>query len=114
MTGAAASRWCLGALFVAFVAFLYGPTLTILALSFQGPEGGLTFPMNGFSLHWYERLLAGGGVVDVWSAFGRSLRLGLTVMALTTVVALPRAWQRRRGRLARWVSPDRGLGVGSA
>ena len=40
MTGAAASRWCLGALFAAFVAFLYGPTLTILVLSFQGPGAG--------------------------------------------------------------------------
>jgi len=34
-----------------FIAFLYGPTLTILVLSFQGPDGGLTFPMNGFSFH---------------------------------------------------------------
>ena len=88
MTGAAASRWCLGALFAAFVAFLYGPTLTILVLSFQGPEGGLTFPMNGLSLHWYARLFGGAGVVDIWAAFGRSLRLGLVVMALTTLVAL--------------------------
>ena len=32
-----------------FVLFLYGPTLTIMVLSFQGPDGGLTFPMNGFS-----------------------------------------------------------------
>jgi putative spermidine/putrescine transport system permease protein len=88
VTGAAASRWCLGALFAAFVAFLYGPTLTILVLSFQGPEGGLTFPMNGLSLHWYARLFGGAGVVDIWAAFGRSLRLGLVVMALTTLVAL--------------------------
>ena len=36
-----------------FVLFLYGPTLTIVILSFQGPDGGLTFPMNGVSLHWF-------------------------------------------------------------
>ena len=94
--GGRASRWWLGALFAAFVAFLYGPTLTILVLSFQGPEGGLTFPMNGFSLHWYERLFAGAGVVDIWAAFGRSLRLGLVVMALTTVVALLGGYAFRR------------------
>ena len=34
--------------FIAFVFFLYGPTITIILLSFQGPEGGLTFPMNGY------------------------------------------------------------------
>ncbi len=44
--------WLLGAFFCLFVLFLYGPTLTILILSFQGPSGGLTFPMNGVSLHW--------------------------------------------------------------
>jgi putative spermidine/putrescine transport system permease protein len=91
-----ASRWWLGALFAAFVAFLYGPTLTILVLSFQGPEGGLVFPMNGLSLHWYRKLLAGGGVVDIWSAFGRSFRLGLAVMAITTVVALLGGYAFRR------------------
>ena len=92
----AVNRALLGAVFVAFVAFLYGPTLTILVLSFQGPEGGLTFPMNGLSLHWYERLFAGAGVVDIWSAFGRSLRLGLAVMALTTLVALLGGYAFRR------------------
>ena len=91
-----ASRWWLGALFAAFVAFLYGPTLTILVLSFQGPEGGLVFPMNGLSLHWYRKLLAGGGVVDIWSAFDRSFRLGLAVMAITTVVALLGGYAFRR------------------
>ncbi len=30
----------LAAFFALFVAFLYGPTLTILVLSFQGPQGG--------------------------------------------------------------------------
>ena len=46
--------WLLGAFFCLFVLFLYGPTLTILILSFQGPGGGLTFPMNGVSLHWFR------------------------------------------------------------
>ncbi len=41
--------YALAAFFALFVAFLYGPTLTILVLSFQGPQGGLTFPMNGVS-----------------------------------------------------------------
>jgi|GEM_PF-5208474 len=48
--------WPLACLFALFVLFLYGPMLTIFALSFQGPDGGLTFPMNGLSLHWYRQL----------------------------------------------------------
>lgn len=42
-----AAFWWLAALFALFVLFLYGPILTIVILSFQGPQGGLTFPMNG-------------------------------------------------------------------
>ena len=52
--------------FLAFVIFLYGPTFTIVVLSFQGPEGGLTFPMNGFSFHWFHKLWEGGGYVGYW------------------------------------------------
>jgi putative spermidine/putrescine transport system permease protein len=88
--------WALAALFALFVLFLYGPTLTILVLSFQGPEGGLTFPMNGFSVHWYQRLWEGVGVVDIWAAFRRSIRLGLVVMVLTTIVALAAGYAFRR------------------
>ena len=47
-----------------FILFLYGPTLTILVLSFQGPNGGLTFPMNGFSLHWFAKLFQTQAVGD--------------------------------------------------
>jgi len=78
----------LAALFALFVLFLYGPMITIFILSFQGPNGGLTFPMNGFSLHWFARLWEGLGVVDIWAAFRRSLWLGLVVMLLTVVLSL--------------------------
>ena len=40
-----AGFWLLAAFFAAFVLFLYGPMLVIVVLSFQGPEGGLTFPL---------------------------------------------------------------------
>lgn len=78
----------LAALFALFVLFLYGPMITIFILSFQGPNGGLTFPMNGLSLHWFARLWEGLGVVDIWAAFRRSLWLGLVVMVLTVVLSL--------------------------
>ena len=83
-----ASFYWLAALFAVFVLFLYGPMFTILILSFQGPSGGLTFPMNGVSLHWFGKLWEGLGVVDIWASFRRSLRLGFVVMVLTVVLSL--------------------------
>lgn len=83
-----ASFWALAALFTAFVVFLYGPMFTILVLSFQGPEGGLTFPMRGASLHWFRTLWEGIGVIDIGAAFRRSLALGSVVMVLTVGFSL--------------------------
>lgn len=83
-----ASFWLLALFFTAFVGFLYGPMLVIFVLSFQGPEGGLTFPIRGFSLHWFEQLGQGLGVVDIGAAIGRSIGLGLAVMVLTVVLAV--------------------------
>jgi len=87
----------LAAFFGLFVVFLYGPMVTILVLSFQGPTGGLTFPMHGVSTHWFRTLWGGLGVVDIWSAFGRSLRLGMTVMVLTVLLSLAAGYAFRRG-----------------
>ena len=42
--------------FALFVVFMYGPIIAIVILSFQGVDGGLTFPMNGVSLHWFGKL----------------------------------------------------------
>ncbi len=80
--------YALAAFFALYVLFLYGPMIVIFILSFQGPTGGLTFPLNGVSLHWFHRLWAGGGLVDISGAFLRSLELGLVVMALTIVLSL--------------------------
>ena len=78
----------LAVFFALFVLFLYGPMIVIFILSFQGPNGGLTFPLNGLSLHWFERLWKGGGIVDIQGAFLRSLQLGLVVMILTVLLSL--------------------------
>jgi putative spermidine/putrescine transport system permease protein len=82
------SFYVLAAIFSLFVLFLYGPTLTIFVLSFQGPQGGLTFPMSGISTFWFEKLWAGMGVVDIGAAFWRSLKLGLVVMGLTMALSV--------------------------
>jgi putative spermidine/putrescine transport system permease protein len=80
--------WPLAIVFSLFVLFMYGPMLTIFVLSFQGPEGGLTFPMRGVSLHWFYKLAEGLGTVDIGAAFLRSLMLGGVVMLLTVVLSV--------------------------
>jgi putative spermidine/putrescine transport system permease protein len=68
-----------------FIVFLYGPIATIIVLSFQGPDGGLVFPMNGVSLHWFAQLFQPQSVGDIWGSFGRSAWLGLVVMIATVL-----------------------------
>ena len=80
--------WPLAFVFGLFVLFLYGPVITIFVLSFQGPEGGLTFPMRGWSMHWYGELWKGLGVVNIGAALRRSLALGVVVMLLTVLLSL--------------------------
>ena len=82
------SFYVLSAIFALFILFLYGPTLTIGILSFQGPTGGLTFPMRGTSLHWFRDLFEQQAVGDIWGSFRRSFALGLMVMVTTVVVSV--------------------------
>jgi putative spermidine/putrescine transport system permease protein len=80
--------WLLALFFAGFVLFLYGPMLVIVVLSFQGPDGGLTFPLRGMSLHWFYKLAQGLGVVDIGAALKRSMLLGLVVMGFTVVLSV--------------------------
>lgn len=82
------SFYILSTFFTLFVLFLYGPILTIAILSFQGPQGGLTFPMNGVSLHWFRDLFEEQAVGDIWGSFRRSFALGMMVMITTVVVSV--------------------------
>ncbi len=90
------SFYLLGAFFALFVLFLYGPTATILILSFQGSEGGLTFPMNGVSLHWFRNLFEQQAVGDFGGSFRRSIALGLMVMVLTVLFSVLAGFAFRR------------------
>ena len=82
------SFYALSAFFALFLLFLYGPTITIAILSFQGPGGGLTFPMRGTSLHWFRDLFEQQAVGDIWGSFRRSFALGLMVMVTTVVLSV--------------------------
>lgn len=88
--------FALAAFFVLFVVFLYGPIIAVVALSFQGPNGGLTFPMNGLSLRWFANLFEEQLVGDFKGAFLRSLTLAFIVMILTVVISLAAGLAFRR------------------
>ncbi|WP_275783691.1 ABC transporter permease [Pararhizobium gei] len=80
--------YVLAAFFVLFVLFLYGPLSAVLILSFQGPDGGLTFPLNGVSVHWFYNLFEQQAVGDFGASFKRSFSLGVMVMVVNVVVSL--------------------------
>ncbi|WP_023850472.1 ABC transporter permease [Ponticoccus alexandrii] len=86
-----------------FLLFLYGPTLTILILSFQGPMGGLTFPLKEPSLHWFASLFEVQRVGDFGGSLKRSLILAVLVMFVNVLIAVPAGMalrKRFRGRRA--------------
>lgn len=80
--------YVLAGFFCLFLLFLYGPMSAIFILSFQGENGGLTFPLNGVSLHWFANLFETQAVGDFGGAFFRSFTLGLMVMIVTVLVSL--------------------------
>jgi putative spermidine/putrescine transport system permease protein len=83
--------------YVMFLVFIYGPMFAMFVLSFQGPRGGVTFPMRGLSLHWWQALLQPSIVGDLRSALARSLILAIIVMVITAVFStmLAMAFRKR-------------------
>jgi putative spermidine/putrescine transport system permease protein len=80
--------YALATLFGAFLIFLYGPMMVIYVLSFQGENGGVTFPMVGTSLTWFHQIFEPGQMANIPVAFGRSVALASLVSVLTVVVAI--------------------------
>jgi putative spermidine/putrescine transport system permease protein len=80
--------YLLAGFFALFVIFLYGPMLVIFVLSFQGPTGGLTFPLRGVSTHWFNDLWTSTRYGDLGGAFRRSMILGGLSLLITAVVCL--------------------------
>ena len=83
--------------YMIFLVFIYGPMIAMFILSFQGPRGGTSLPMRGFSFYWWEKLLEPSTVGDLQGALGRSLILALVVMVITAVFAtmLAMAFRKR-------------------
>jgi putative spermidine/putrescine transport system permease protein len=82
------TTYALGTLFCLFLLFLYGPMAVIYVLSFQGPEGGVTFPMVGTSLTWFRDIVKPGQMANIPVSFGRSLALASLVSLLTVAISV--------------------------
>ncbi len=81
----AAVKGLFGSYYVLFLLFIYGPMFAMFILSFQGRRGGTSFPMRGFSLHWWNKLLEPSSVGDMQGAMLRSIILALVVMVITAL-----------------------------
>jgi putative spermidine/putrescine transport system permease protein len=71
-----------------YLTYLYGPMVVIYVLSFQGPNGGVTFPMVGVSTHWFENIVKAGQIANIPVSFGRSILLASIVTVLTVVMSV--------------------------
>jgi len=88
--------WALGTFFALFLLFLYGPMLCMVVLSFQGPDGGVSFPAKGLlSLHWYSQLAA-PALAPLRDAARASLSLSAVVALVTGVLSLSLGMAFRR------------------
>ena len=88
--------YVLATLFTLFVIFLYGPMISIYVLSFQGPTGGLVFPLRGVSLNWFGALFGQARTGDIGGAFQRSLPMALIVLVLTVLISVTAGFAFRR------------------
>jgi spermidine/putrescine transport system permease protein len=75
-----AGRWVLRGFFALVVLFLYAPIVILLIFSFNN-SAVPTFPLSGFTFHWYREFLGNG---DLRAALGTSA----IIAALTSVGAV--------------------------
>ena len=96
-------RWTkriLAVYFLLFLLFLYGPMIVMAALSFQGPEGAVTFPMRGLGFHWWNELVDGARSDTIRETATRSLELSLVSGLVVAILAFSLSMgYRRRFRL---------------
>jgi putative spermidine/putrescine transport system permease protein len=96
-------RWTkrvLAVYFVFFLLFLYGPMIVMAALSFQGVQGAVTFPMRGLGVYWWEQLVNGSRADTIRETAVRSLELSVVSGLVVAVLAFSLSMgYRRRFRL---------------
>src|SRR5258708_20743554 len=88
--------YALAILFGAYLLFLYGPMLVMYVLSFQEPNGGVTFPMVGVSLAWFADIVKPGQMANIPVSFTLSIALAsvATLVPPATPIRAPLAFRR--------------------
>lgn len=81
--------------FLIILLFLYGPIIIMALLSLQGPQGGMTFPMRGFSLHWWRQLFSERST-ELGDAITRTLLVAVETGVIAAVFSVIIAFAYRR------------------
>ena len=103
MTDVALSRsgaWILRAFFCFVVLFLYAPIVILLIFSFND-SAVPTFPLSGFTLHWYHQFLTNAdlrGALETSAIIAALSSVGAVVLGVLSSIALTR--RRFRGKSA--------------
>jgi spermidine/putrescine transport system permease protein len=103
VTDVALSRsgaWILRGFFLLVVLFLYAPIVILLIFSFND-SAVPTFPLSGFTLHWYRQFLANGelcGALETSAIIAALSSLGAVMLGVLSSIALTR--RRFRGKSA--------------
>jgi ABC-type spermidine/putrescine transport system permease subunit II len=66
------------------LSFLYVPVLTLIILSFNNSVG-VSLPWAGFTVRWYIEALSN---IGAFNAFGNSIKLGIGVGIISTLIGL--------------------------
>ena len=103
--------WILRAFFAFVVVFLYAPMVILLIFSFN--DASLpTFPLSGFTLHWYHEFLTNSdlrGALETSAIIAALSSAGAVVLGVLASIALT----RRRFRVRAAVSKGSGLALPS-
>jgi spermidine/putrescine transport system permease protein len=91
--------WILRAFFVLVVAFLYAPIVILLIFSFNNSNIP-TFPLSGFTLHWYHEFLTNSdliGALETSAIIAGLSSAGAVVLGILAATALVRHSFRAKG-----------------
>ena len=86
------AAWVLRVFFAVVVVFLYAPIVVLLIFSFNDSELP-TFPLSGFTLHWYHEFLTNPDLQDALLTSGEIAAissLGAVVLGILASIALVR------------------------
>jgi spermidine/putrescine transport system permease protein len=92
--------WLLRSFFLLVVLFLYAPIVILLIFSFND-SAVPTFPLSGFTLHWYRQFLSNSelrGALETSAIIAAVSSLGAVLLGVLSSIALTR--RRFRGKAA--------------